>query len=247
MRALSERARVGRVTDLRSQSTNVRNDASPTEDPRNQGPEDAVVAAATAGDPSAFAQLFVRYRRELVAHSYRILGSHEDAEDLTQETFLRSWDKRETFQGRSSYRAWLYRIATNACLTALARQHGRQRSPNPEGIDTHRLLEAMATPDASPAAVVVSNETVELALLVAVEHMPPRQRTVLVLRDLVGWSAKDAAALLESTVASVNSALQRARATLRSQLSNPRTEWARASDPGELKRALPGHYLDVAA
>jgi RNA polymerase sigma-70 factor, ECF subfamily len=246
MRAPSERARVGRVTDLRSRSTNVRSDASPTEDPRNQDPEDAVVAAATAGDPSAFAQLFERYRRELVAHSYRILGSHEDAEDLTQETFLRSWDKRETFQGRSSFRAWLYRIATNACLTALA-QHGRQRSPHPEGIDTHRLLEALATPDASPAAVVVSKETVELALLVAIEHMPPRQRTVLVLRDLLGWSAKDAAALLESSVASVNSALQRARATLRSQLSNPRTEWARASDPGEVTRALLGHYLDVAA
>ncbi len=247
MRALSERARVGHVTDLRSRSTNVRNDASSTGDPRNQGPEDAVVDAATAGDQSAFAELFVRYRRELVAHSYRILGSHEDAEDLAQEAFLRSWDKRETFQGRSSFRSWLYRIATNACLTALERQRGRQRSPNVEGIDTHRLLEAMTTPDPEPASVVVSKETVELALLVAIEHMPPRQRTVLVLRDLLGWSANDTAALLESSVASVNSALQRARATLRSQLSSPRTEWARASDPSEVKRALPGHCLDVAA
>jgi RNA polymerase sigma-70 factor (ECF subfamily) len=244
MRALSERVRVGRVTDLRSRSTNVRNDASSTEDPRNQSPEDAVVAAATAGDESAFAQLFVRYRRELVAHSYRILGSYEDAEDLTQETFLRSWDKRETFQGRSSFRSWLYRIATNACLTALGRQRGRQRSPNAEGIDTHRLLEALATPDPEPAAVVVSKETVELALFVAIEHMPPGQRTVLVLRDLLGWSANDTAALLESSVASVNSALQRARARLRSELSGPRTEWARASEPSEVKRA---HYLDAAA
>jgi RNA polymerase sigma-70 factor (ECF subfamily) len=209
---------------------------------------DAVVAAATAGDHSAFAQLFARYRPELVAHAYRILGSHEDAEDLTQETFLRSWDKRDTFRGRSSFRTWLYRIATNACFTALERrQHGRQRSLRQEGIDTDRLLEALATPDTSPDAAVVSNETVELALLVAVEHMPPRQRTVLVLRDLLGWSAKDAAALLESSVASVNSALQRARATLKSQLSNPRLEWARGSAPSEQGRTLLEHYLDIAA
>ena len=94
----------------------------------------------------------------------------------------------------------------------------------------------MTTPDPEPAAVVVSKETVELALLVAIEHMPPRQRTVLVLRDLLGWSANDTAALLESSVASVNSALQRARATVRSQLSSPRTEWARVGSDRGLTR-----------
>jgi RNA polymerase sigma-70 factor (ECF subfamily) len=110
-----------------------------------------------------------------------------------------------------------------------------------EGVDSDRLLEAKATPDASPDALAVSNETVEFALLVAIQHMPPRQRSVLILRDVLGWSAKDAADLLESSVASVNSALQRARATLRKHLHQPRLEWARASDPGDVEHALPGH------
>jgi RNA polymerase sigma-70 factor, ECF subfamily len=193
---------------------------------------DPVVAAAKVGDESAFTQLFARYRRELQAHAYRIVGSHEDAEDLAQETFLRAWDKRASFRGRSSFRPWLYRIATNACLTALARQRGRgQHRPGPKAVDSDRLLEAIATRDALPDAAVVSNETVELALVVAIQHMPPRQRAVLVLRDVLGWSAKDAAALLETSIASVNSALQRARETLRKHLSEPRLEWARASGP----------------
>jgi RNA polymerase sigma-70 factor (ECF subfamily) len=206
---------------------------------------EAVVAAATAGDHSAFAQLFACYRPELVVHAYRILGSREDAEDLTQEAFLRSWNKRKTFQGRSSFRAWLYRIATNACLTELERRkHARQRSAR-RGIEADRLLEAIATPDAPPDVAVVSKETVELALVVAIERLPSRQRTVLILRDLLGWSAKDAAALLESSVASVNSALQRARATLRRQLFKPRLEWARGSDPRHESRVLE-HYRDIA-
>jgi RNA polymerase sigma-70 factor, ECF subfamily len=192
---------------------------------------DPVVAAATAGDRSAFAQLVVRHRRELLAHAYRMLGSIEDAEDLTQETFLRCWNKRESFQGRASFRAWLYRIATNACLTAIARQQGgRRASAQTTSVETDWLLEGLATSDASPDAVVVSNETVELALLVAIHHLPTRQRTVLVLRDVLGWSAKDAADLLESSVASVNSMLQRARATLREHLTQHRLEWARVSD-----------------
>jgi RNA polymerase sigma-70 factor, ECF subfamily len=216
--------------------------------PMSKVETDAVVAAATAGNHSAFAQLVARYRPELVAHAFRILGSREDAEDLTQETFLRSWDKRESFQGRSSFRAWLYRIATNVCLTALERRRqGPQRSPRLGRIDIEGLLEAIATPDASPDAAVISNETVELALLVAIEDLPPRARRVLILRDLLGWSAKDAAALLDSSVASVNSALQRARATLRSRLSSPRLEWERALAPGEEKRALLDYYLDIAA
>jgi RNA polymerase sigma-70 factor (ECF subfamily) len=208
---------------------------------------DALVAAAMAGDELAFAQLIARYRAELVAHAFRILGSREDAEDLTQETFLRSWDKRESFQGRSSFRVWLYRISTNVCLTALEqRQRRRQRSLRPRGIDIDRLLEETPTPDPSPDATAVSNETVEIALLVAIEHLPARQRRVLILRDLLGFPAKATAVLLESSVASVNSALQRARATLRSQLSNPRLDWARGSGPSEEKRALLEHYLDIA-
>jgi RNA polymerase sigma-70 factor, ECF subfamily len=191
---------------------------------------DPVVAAATAGDHPAFAQLFARHREELVAYTYRLLGSREDAEDVTQETFLRSWDKRGSFRGRATFRAWLYRIATNACLTALARQHRRQQhSPQSTAVRDDHLLETIATRDALPDDAVVSNETVELALRVAIEHMPPRQRAVLIMRDVLGWSAKDAAALLETSTASVNSALQRARTTLRTHLSQSRLEWASAS------------------
>jgi RNA polymerase sigma-70 factor (ECF subfamily) len=202
---------------------------------------DVVVSAATAGDRVAFARLFARYRREVMAHAYRILGSREDAEDLTQETFLRSWDKRETFRGQSTYRTWLYQIATNACLTALKRRrHARL-------YDSDGLLEAIETRDASPEEAVVSNETVELALHVVIERMPPKQRTVLILRDLLGWSARDVADLLDCSVASANSALQRARATLKDQLSSPRIEWARALDRQQRNRALVEHYLEIAA
>jgi RNA polymerase sigma-70 factor, ECF subfamily len=189
---------------------------------------DPVVIAATSGDELAFAQLVSRHRRELRVHAYRILGSHEDAEDLTQEAFLRSWARRESFRGRSPFRVWLYRIATNACLTALERQQrGQERLLGAETVDPDRLLEAIATRDATPDAAVVSSETVELAVLVAIEHMPPRQRSVLILCDVLGWSARDSAALLESSVASVNSALQRARATLGKHLGQPRLEWVR--------------------
>ena len=157
----------------------------------------------------------------MLAHTYRILGSYEDAEDLTQEAFLRCWDKRESFEGRASFRAWLYRIATNACLTTLERQHrARRRSAWTRDDDVDRLLEALPTPDASPDAIVVSRESVDLAL-VAIQRLPPTQRAVLILRDVLGWSAKDVAALLESSVASVNSALQRARSTLRRHLTQP--------------------------
>jgi RNA polymerase sigma-70 factor, ECF subfamily len=202
---------------------------------------DVVVSAATAGDRAAFAHLFARYRRDVMAHAYRILGSREDAEDLTQETFLRSWDKRETFKGQSTYRTWLYQIATNACFTALK----RRRHARP--FDSDRLLEAIETRDASPEDAVVSNETVELALHVVIGRMPPKQRTVLILRDLLGWSAKDVADLLDCSVASANSALQRARATLKSQLSHPRNEWAPSLDRRRQNRALLEHYLEIAA
>jgi RNA polymerase sigma-70 factor (ECF subfamily) len=203
---------------------------------------DPVVAAATAGDESAFAQLYARYRRELHAHAYRLLGSHEDAEDLTQETFLRSWDKRESFRGgRSSFRAWLYRITTNACLSALDRQGRRPQAARADAREPDGLLEAMATPAASPDAEVLANETVELALGAAIQHMPPRQRSVLYLRDVLGWSAKDAAELLDTSVASANSALQRARATLRRHLAAPRPEWTRppADAPTGADRTTP--------
>ena len=172
-------------------------------------------------DRAAFAGLVERYRPELQAHCYRMLGSLEDSEDLTQETFLRAWRKREGFQGRSTFRAWLYRIATNACLDALARRrrpvalqaevHGQE--PHPD-----ELLDQLRATDAQPDEAVVSKEAVELACLVAIQHLSPKQRAALVLRDVFGWSAKEAAAQLETSPASVNSALQRARATLERRL-----------------------------
>ena len=209
---------------------------------------EAVVAAATAGDESAVSELVDRYRRDLQAHTYRILGSHEDAEDLTQETFLRAWRMRGTFQGRSSFRAWLYRIATNTCLSALERRPRRRPTaheaawiqPTPDA-----LLERIASADAEPDDELVAKETVELAFLVAVQHLPPRQRAVLIVRDVLGWSAKETASLLDTSVASVNSALQRARATLRKHLPERRLEWAPASDPTEEERTLLRGYLDA--
>jgi RNA polymerase sigma-70 factor, ECF subfamily len=173
---------------------------------------DEAVAAAQAGDEAAFSGLVESYRPELQVHCYRMLGSFEDSEDLTQETFQRAWRKRRGFKGRSTFRAWLYRIATNACLDALARRPRRVLpqsevpwlQPYPD-----ELLDEVRATDAGPDDVVVSKETIELAFLVAIQHLSPKQRAVLILRDVLGWSAEDTASLLETRVASVNSALQR--------------------------------------
>ncbi|MGH3022442.1 MAG: sigma-70 family RNA polymerase sigma factor [Gaiellaceae bacterium] len=196
------------------------------------GEVDVLVAAATAGDEVAFSQLVDRYRRELQAHAYRIVRSHEESEDLMQETFLRAWRMRESFEGRSSFRAWLYRIATNASLSALERRSRRAQG------DERGLIDEVASTDAEPEDELVSKETVELAFLAAVQHLPPRQRSVLVVRDVIGWSAKETAELLDMSVASVNSALQRARENLRRRLPRRRLEWASESDPSAQERAM---------
>jgi RNA polymerase sigma-70 factor, ECF subfamily len=226
---------------------------STTEVMHGRAEVDAVVAAARAGDESAFSTLVERHRRELQVHCYRMLGSFEDSEDLVQETFLRAWRKRASFQGRSSFRAWLYRIATNACLDSLAhrpRRVSRADSTSPAEVPwlqpyPDRLLEGIAASDDEPDAAIVSKETIELAFMVAIQHLPPRQRAVLILRDVLGWSAKDAAALLDGSVASVNSALQRARATLKVHLPARRLDWAPGSDPSKEERALLQRYLDA--
>src|SRR5688572_61962 len=202
------------------------------------------VAAAQAGDHAAFAALVERHRRELQVHCYRMLGSFTDAEDMVQEAFLRAWRRRETYAGRSTFRAWLYRIATNVCLDHLERHPRRPGRDCGVGEVTwlqpfpDRLLDQVAPPDAEPDAAVVARETIELAFLVAVQHLPPRQRAVLMLRDVLGWSAKETAALLEGSVAAVNSALQRARRSLKEHLPPRRSEWAAGSDPTEQERAL---------
>jgi RNA polymerase sigma-70 factor, ECF subfamily len=224
---------------------------------------DAVVAAARAGDESAFGLLVESYRRELQVHSYRMLGSLEDAEDVVQETFLRAWRSRSSFEGRSSFRAWLYRIATNACLDLLKRRPRRVLPPQVAGAADprvpprptadlpwlqpypDRLLEPVAPGDAEPEAILVARETIELTFMVAVQHLPPRQRAVLILRDVLGWSAKETAALLDATVGAVNAALQRARSTLKPHVPARRLEWSSIEDPSEEELSLVRRYVDA--
>jgi RNA polymerase sigma-70 factor (ECF subfamily) len=184
----------------------------------------------TDGTPADedFPQATDPYRRELLAHCYRMTGSVHDAEDLVQETYLRAWRVYHGFEGRSSVRTWLYRIATNVCLTAL---EGRDRRPMPAGLgapssDGTSPVEANGeipwlepVPDAmldggDPAAVVTDRDTIRLAFVAALQHLPARQRAVLILRDVLRWRAAEVAEALSSSTASVNSALQRAHATL---------------------------------
>jgi RNA polymerase sigma-70 factor (ECF subfamily) len=233
------------------------------EDARQRPDDDGVVAAARAGDESAFTTLVERYRGELRVHCYRMLGSFDESEDLVQETFLRAWKNLRGFEGRSTFRAWLYRIATNACLDALDGQARRVlphhlAPPSDPGAGLpprtdiawlqplpDRLWEPVAPSEDEPDAVVVTRETIELAFLAAIQHLPPRQRAVLILRDVLGWPAKQTAALLEGSVASVNSALQRARATLREHLPERRLEWAPSAEATEQERALLRRYMDA--
>ena len=205
-------------------------------------------------DETAFAAQLEPHRRELQVHCYRMLGSFDEAEDLVQETFLRAWRKRASYEGRATVRAWLYRIATNACLDLLARNQ-RRVAPSAAGANPSevpwlepvpdRLLDEVASSGADPVAAIVARETIELAFLVAIQHLPPRQRAALILRDVLGWSAKETAELLETTVASANSALQRARAGLERHLPTGRSEWATGADPSERERALLARFMDA--
>ena len=167
------------------------------------------------------------YRRELLAHCYRMLGSVYDAEDLVQETYVRAWRSYDRFEGRSSMRTWLHRIATNACLNAL---ESRNRRPLPIGLGApssdpaDALIEQREVPwlepmpdslvSDDPAAVVTGRESIRLAVVAAMQFLPPRQRAVLILRDVLQWPAAEVGEMLDMTTASVNSALQRARAQL---------------------------------
>jgi RNA polymerase sigma-70 factor, ECF subfamily len=199
-------------------------------------------------DESAFTVLVERHRRELQVHCYRMLGSFEESEDLVQETFLRAWRKRETYEARSTIRAWLYRIATNACLDTLSKRS--RHAPSPGEVPwlepyPDRLLDEAAASDDDPEAVVVARETIELAFVIAIQHLPPRQRAVLILRDVLGWPANDTASLLDVSVAAANSALQRARATLKQQLPERRLEWPTPAQQTAGERALVQRYIDA--
>jgi RNA polymerase sigma-70 factor (ECF subfamily) len=211
------------------------------------------MAMMEAIDEAAFEVLVQRHRRELHVHCYRMLGSFDAAEDLVQEVFLRAWRQRAGFEGRSTLRAWLYRIATNACLDALRRAArrpvaaGRPSISQMPWLDPYpdRLLEEIAPHAAEPDAAVVAKETIELTFLAAIQLLPPRQRAVLIARDVLGWPATETATLMAASVAAVNSALQRARATLHQHWPGGRLDWAPAADPSEQERALLQQYMDA--
>jgi RNA polymerase sigma-70 factor (ECF subfamily) len=198
-----------------------------------------LLAAARAGDERAFRELVGPYRHALEVHCYRMLGSAHEAEDLTQETLLRAWRALDRFEPRAQLQTWLYRIATNACLDELER---RPRRPEPVDPFPDARLDGTAAPTYDPAARYAIREGMELALLRAIQELPGRQRAVLIFRDVLGWTAPEVAELLESTVTSVNSALQRARATIDNQLPAPAPTSAEAATS---ERELVGRYIDA--
>jgi RNA polymerase sigma-70 factor (ECF subfamily) len=209
------------------------------------------LAAARAGDQHEFSGLTEPYRRELQLHCYRILGSLQDAEDMVQETLLRAWRRLDTFEGRASLRAWLYKIATNACFDALHKRPRRvlpaaysapsdPRQPLAPPVAEPIWLEPypddlIDEPESGPEARYSLHESVSLAFLAALQSLPPRQRAVLILCDVLDWRASEAAHLLEVTVPAVNSALHRARVTMR---KNYHTRGSRAGSSASFDAAL---------
>ncbi len=219
---------------------------------------------ATAPPNDEFARLAEPFRRELQVHCYRMLGSVHEAEDLVQETYLRAWrsfDSFQTIEG-GSFRAWLYRIATNACLNTLASRKDPQRflpdqlgpatgqMPSNPAIDVAWLepypnayLEGIGNETTNPEARFAAREAVQLAFVAAIQLLPARQRAALLLCDVLGWAAAEAAALLESSTASINSALQRARETLAKHYPGGRPQTTFQSNPAQQR--LLDRYLDA--
>ncbi len=225
----------------------------------------ALGGAVRSGDATAFTALVERRRRELLVHCYRMLGSLSDAEDAVQETFLRAWRYRESVKEGLPLRPWLYRIATNACLDAIARDPRRTAlaassevgasgagpladiawlQPFPDAL--LEPLDPIAPRDSEPEALALTRETIEIAFLTVIQRLPPLQRATLILRDVLGWSAKESADLLELSVAAANSALQRARATLRKELPPRRPAWPAGVDAGDGERELVRRYVEAA-
>ncbi len=221
------------------------------------------LAAARSGDENAFAGLVEPFRGELHAHAYRMLGSVHDAEDALQDAFLRAWRGLARFEGRSSLRSWLYKITTNTCLDVIARRpkrvlpvdYGPATDPHvgpgeplvesvwvePYPDETLGIEDGLAAPEAS----YEQREGVELAFIAALQHLPANQRAVLILREVLGFSAKEVAETLETTTASVNSALQRARAAVDERLPEQSQQATVRSLGDERARELVQEYVEA--
>ncbi|MGQ0847626.1 MAG: RNA polymerase subunit sigma-70 [Actinomycetota bacterium] len=213
-------------------------------------PAEMVTAAPLSVDRADFSALAERHRREIHVHCYRMLASFDDAEDAVQETFLRAWRSRDSFEGETLFRAWLYRIATNVCLDTIRRRSRRLTAlhsfaevpwlqPYPD-----ELLDEVTKEGCHPESIAVDRETIELTFLAALQVLPPRQRAVFIARDVLDWSAAETALLLDTSVAGVNSALQRARATMRDRLSPERSTWS-AGEPSAEERDLLERFIDA--
>jgi RNA polymerase sigma-70 factor, ECF subfamily len=237
------------------------------ENPKERIEDDSALAAVRAGDRAAFSMLADRYRHQLHVHCYRMLGSFDDAEDVVQEALLRAWRGRESFEGRSLFRTWLYRIATNACLNFLERAPHRVLpqdvappitaatesssarpappwAPEIPWLEPYpdEVLDLAAPHHEQPDAAVIARETIQLSFVAALQHLAPRQRAILLLCDVVGWSAAEVADLLETSVASVTSTLQRAHAAVRTQRGSERVD---AASVTEVEQKLLQRFMDA--
>ena len=207
-----------------------------------------------------FASNVERHRRELLIHCYRMLGSLPDAEDAVQETLLRAWRYRDSVKEGAPLRPWLYRVATNACLDAIARDQrravvgakaaddgwtGQQEEVVWLGPISNSVLEPATPPGSTPEAMALRSETIEIAFLTVIQLLTPQQRAALILCDVLDWSAKDAADLLELSVPAVNSALQRARARLRERLPSRKPAWPANADASAAERDLLKRFVEA--
>jgi len=221
--------------------------------------ESTSLAAARTGDQQAFELLEAQFRHELVVHCYRFLGSYEDAEDVLQETLLRAWRRLDSFEGRSSFRAWLYRIATNASLDAIDSRRvramptelypaGDPSSPLPQPIKDGRWVGPLPDelidnqPAVYPEARYEVRESIKLAFVAALQHLPGRQRAVLLLRDVMGWNINEIAGMLSMTPVAVNSVLQRARVTMQQHWDRRKQRQSEALND-DLKKSLLNRYV----
>jgi RNA polymerase sigma-70 factor (ECF subfamily) len=218
--------------------------------------------APDSDDEVDFAALAESHRKWLHLHCYRMVGSYDDAEDLVQETLLKAWRDRSGFEGRAAPRTWLYRIATNACIDHLRRTGRRPQRYEPvPGIESgsseppdrlpwlqpypDRLLDELSADDEQPETAAESRETMELVFLAALQHLPPRQRAVLIFRDVLARPVEETATLMDMSVAASNSALQRARQTLRERLPQRRMDWA-VGQHSQQEQAIVRRYMVAA-